>query len=199
MLRSHVPRRLQDNGPVVSIYLPMLKEYIGGDILTTENEQDLKRAVKKAGGMENTSGLFLSTTAQGEVVNGKVGVNRRSVIQVPRSKVPPQALSLLDKCKLTKQVLSMENFFLVTVCNHKDCSTQVIDQDENTPPPEPFSTLVSDQDENIPPPEPFSTPVTPVSDQDDHTVSIPRYKSFFLVQIMVSSSMLYHVQQKSFK
>ena len=85
MLRSHVPRRLQDAEPVVSIYLPMLKEYIGGDILTTENEQELKRAVKKAGGMVNTSGLFLSTTSQGVLVNSKVGVNRRSVIQVPRN------------------------------------------------------------------------------------------------------------------
>ena len=89
MLRSHVSRRLQDAESVVLIYLPMLKEYISGDVLTPENEQELKRAVKKAGGMVNTGGLFLKTTSQATKVTSKVGVNRRSVIQVPRSKVPP--------------------------------------------------------------------------------------------------------------
>lgn len=99
MLRSHVPRRAQDAEPVVSIYLPMLKEYTGGDLT---NEQELKRAIKKAGGIVNTSGLFLSTTSKETVVTSKVGVNRRSVIQLPRSKVPPASLTILDKCKCSK-------------------------------------------------------------------------------------------------
>ena len=77
----------------------MLKEYISDDIMNAENEQELKRAVKKAGGMVNASGLFLSTTSQATVVTSKVGVNRGSVMQVPRSKVPPEPLKVLDKCK----------------------------------------------------------------------------------------------------
>ena len=51
MLRSHVPRKLSGAEPVVSIYLPMLKEYISDDVMNAENEQEVKRVVKKAGGM----------------------------------------------------------------------------------------------------------------------------------------------------
>ena len=86
MLRSHVSRRLQDAEPVVIIYLPMLKEYISGNVLTPENEQELKQAVKKAGGMVNTGRLFLKTTSQATKITSKVGVNRRSAMQVPRTR-----------------------------------------------------------------------------------------------------------------
>ena len=86
---------------------------------------------------------------------------------------------MLDKCKKALkilQVLSMENFFLITVCNHKDRSTHeiVIDQDENSPP----------QDENIPPQEPSSTLVSEEDDSFPRYVSseeddsFPRYESF---------------------
>ena len=75
--------------------------------LITEAEQELIRAVRKAGGMVNTSGLFMSTTSQATVVSSKVGVNRRSVIQIPRSKVPPDALNILDKCKCTNILLEV--------------------------------------------------------------------------------------------
>ena len=114
MLRSHVPRRLQDAEPVVSIYLPMLKEYISDDVLTSENEQELKRAVKKAGGMVNTGGLFLSTTSQATIVTSKVGVNRRSVMQVPRNKIPPEPLKLLDKCKCIRILILYTELILTT-------------------------------------------------------------------------------------
>ena len=129
MLRSHVPRRLQDAEPVVSIYLPMLKEYISDDVLTSENEQELKRAVKKAGGMVNTGGLFLSTTSQATIVTSKVGVNRRSVMQVPRNKIPPEPLKLLDKCKDSDTVYRI-NSYDISVCSHNDPCTQIIDKDD---------------------------------------------------------------------
>ena len=130
MLRSNVPRRLQDAEPVVSFYLPMLKEYISDDVLTSENEQELKRAVKKAGGMVNTGGLFLSTTSQATIVTSKVGVNRRSVMQVPRSKIPPEPLKLLDKCKCIRILILHAEFnsYDISVCN--DPCTQVIDKDD---------------------------------------------------------------------
>lgn len=132
MLRSHVPRRLQDAEPVVSFYLPMLKEYISDDVLTSANEQELKRAVKKAGGMVNTGGLFLSTTSQATIVTSKVGVNRRSVMQVPRSKIPPEPLKLLDKCKCIRILILHAEFnsYDISVCNHNDPCTQVIDKDD---------------------------------------------------------------------
>ena len=99
MLRSHVPCRSPGAEPVLSLYLPLLKEYIPDDELTTEIEQDLKQAIKKAGGSVNISGVFLSTTSQATTVTSKVGVNRRSVMQIPRSKVPSEALKVLDKCE----------------------------------------------------------------------------------------------------
>ena len=100
MLRSHVPRRSAGAEPVVSFYLPMLKEYLPDDSrLTAEMEQDLKRAIVKVGGSVNISGVFLQTTSQATTVNSKVGVNRRSVQQIPRSKVPCEALKVLDRCK----------------------------------------------------------------------------------------------------
>ena len=42
---------------MVSVYLPMLKEYISGDVMNAENEQEVKRAVKKAGGVVNGFGI----------------------------------------------------------------------------------------------------------------------------------------------
>ena len=99
MLRFHVPRKLPGAEPVVSIYLPMLNEYISDDVMNAENEQEVKQAVKKAGGVVNGSRMFLRTTSQATMVTSKEGVNRRSVIQVPRSKVPPEPLKMLDKCK----------------------------------------------------------------------------------------------------
>lgn len=101
MLRSYVNRKTPGAEPVVSIYLPMLKEYLNCEEFTSELEQEVKQAVKRAGGQVNCSGLFLSTTSQALCVKSKqgVGVNRRSVLQIPRSKVPPEPLKLLDKCK----------------------------------------------------------------------------------------------------
>ena len=126
MLRSHVSRRLQDAEPVVLIYLPMLKEYISGDVLTPENEQELKRAVKKAGGMVNTGGLFLKTTSQTTKVTSKVGVNRRSVMQVPRSKVPPEPLKVLDKCKCIKTlILCIHNFIFCMTLQYVTTVTRI--------------------------------------------------------------------------
>ena len=51
MLRSNVKRKLPRTEPVVSIYLPMLKEYLSCDEFNPEFGQDLKQAVRKAGGL----------------------------------------------------------------------------------------------------------------------------------------------------
>ena len=93
----------------------MLKEYLSCEELTSEFEQEVKQAVKRAGGQVNCSGLFLSTTFQALDVKSKpsVGVNRRSVLQLPRSKVPPEPLKLLDKCISARRIIIFVYYFRV--------------------------------------------------------------------------------------
>lgn len=71
MLRSNVKRKTPGAEPVVSIYLQMLKEYLSCEEFTPEFEQEVKQAVKRAGGQVNCSGLFLSTTSQALDVKSK--------------------------------------------------------------------------------------------------------------------------------
>ena len=79
----------------------------------------------------------MSTTSQATEVTSSVGVNRRSVLQIPRRKVPPVALKVLDKYECINDYLYLEIYYLldITVCNHMYGSIEITDDnvDESIP------------------------------------------------------------------
>ena len=80
----------------IACYIPMVREHCD---LTPTSEMELKMAVKKMEGTCNGSGIFLSTTSTDTRICKTNGVNRRSVLFIPRSKVNQDILDELD-CKL---------------------------------------------------------------------------------------------------
>lgn len=96
MVRSNV--KTMKNGPSVGLYIPMVREHLDG-YLTSIVEKKVKDAVKDAGGLVNHSGLFLSTTSTASSVTKASGVNRRSVMLLPRDKVSADMLEKLDHSK----------------------------------------------------------------------------------------------------
>ena len=102
---SHVVLVLKKRIQVWSHWFPL--EYLDGDLFTPEFEQELKQSIKKVGGHVNPSGLFLSTTSQASEVCSKQGIGvNRLVLQLPRSRVPPEQLKLLDTCKCMRSIIS---------------------------------------------------------------------------------------------
>ena len=73
--------------------MPMVREYCN---LTSDEEKELKDAIRKVGGGVNQSGVFLATTSTGTVVLKATGINRRSVAYIPRSKMTLDILEALD-------------------------------------------------------------------------------------------------------
>ena len=71
--------------------------------LTSAIEKDVKSAVKEVGGTCNGSGVFLSTTSTDISVCKSNGINRRSVLFIPRSQVDEDILHQLD-CKILREV-----------------------------------------------------------------------------------------------
>lgn len=55
--------------------MPMVREYCN---LTSDEEKELKDAIRKVGGGVNQS-VFLATASTGTVVSKATGINRRSV------------------------------------------------------------------------------------------------------------------------
>ena len=101
MVRSCVHTK---SGPAIGVYMVMVREYMAG-FLPPEVEKEVKEAIKRVGGTCNQSGLFLATTSEEAVVNRKTGINRRSVVYIPRSQVSKDLLLRLDKCKSFSCVL----------------------------------------------------------------------------------------------
>ena len=64
--------------------MPGVREYITGSL----DEREVKEAIRKVGGTVNDSGLFLRPSSVALVVTSTTGMNRRSVVYIPRSKVP---------------------------------------------------------------------------------------------------------------
>ena len=50
----------------------------------------------------------------------------------PRNKIPPEPLKVLDKCKCIRILILHAEFnsYDISVCNHNDPCTQVIDKDD---------------------------------------------------------------------
>lgn len=92
MVRSHVETRA---GPAVGIYMVMAREYME-HFLQPGVEKEVKAAIRNAGGSYNQSGLFLASTSNETTVNRKTGINRRSVVYIPRVQVPKETLAHLD-------------------------------------------------------------------------------------------------------
>lgn len=90
MVRPSVSRK---EGPSIGLYMPMVREYCN---LTSDEEKELKDAIRKVGGGVNQSGVFLATTSTGTVVLKATGINRRSVAYIPRSKMTLDILEALD-------------------------------------------------------------------------------------------------------
>ena len=92
MVRSDISRR---SGASIGIYIVMLRQYMGQ--LTAPFECKLKEAVGANGGDINQSGLFLGVNSLANVVSRRTGINRRSVMYIPRNKVPVDILKCIDK------------------------------------------------------------------------------------------------------
>ena len=92
MARSYVERR----GKEREKYMPGVGEYLSGEI----DEREVKEAIKRVGGTVNASGLFLRPTSDAQVtaVTSATGMNRRSVVYIPRSRVPIDIVKAMDKC-----------------------------------------------------------------------------------------------------
>ena len=59
MVRLSMSRK---EGPSIGLYMPMVQEYCS---LTSNEEKELKDAIRKVGGSVNQSGVFLATTSTG--------------------------------------------------------------------------------------------------------------------------------------
>ena len=94
MVRSCVVRRGKEREAAVALYMPGVREYVGGEF----NEKELKDSIKRVGGTVNDSGLFLRPASSSIDVTSKTGLNRRSVVYIPRGKVPSDILKTLDQC-----------------------------------------------------------------------------------------------------
>lgn len=101
MARSYVERRGKEREPALALYMPGIREYMMGDL----DEREVKEAIRKVGGTVNDSGVFLRPTSEALVVTSATGINRRSVVYIPRSKVPEDILCSLDRCKFHPIVL----------------------------------------------------------------------------------------------
>ena len=77
MFRPVVNRQ---NGLAIGLYMHMVREYLP---MNASAEADVKEAIKRAGGCNNQSGLFLSPTSTATVVNSKTGKIQRSVSYIP--------------------------------------------------------------------------------------------------------------------
>lgn len=78
----------------IALYMPTAREVCG---LTPLVEKELKSTIKEVGGDCNGSGLFLATTSTASIVSKLTGVNRRSVMFIPRCAVDSDLLECLDK------------------------------------------------------------------------------------------------------
>ena len=94
MVRCSIARRCKEKELVVGLYMPMIRQYVP-DL----NEKSMKEAVREAGGSINQSGLFLAATSEALSVTSASGINRRSVVYVPRMKISRGVLRRLDRCK----------------------------------------------------------------------------------------------------
>ncbi len=79
------------------VYMPMASGYV-----SDFDEKELKLAVRKVGGNPKATGVFLPDlpSCRATVVDSKVGINRNSVLTIPRSTISCDLLTRLDKCKL---------------------------------------------------------------------------------------------------
>ena len=93
MVRPSVNRK---SGPAIALYIPTVREYLS---MSASAEADVKEAIKRAGGCNNQSGLFLSPSSTASVVNTKTGKNQRSVSFIRRSSIPNDLLEAFDKGK----------------------------------------------------------------------------------------------------
>ena len=93
MFRPEVKRK---SGDAIALYMPMVREYLQ---MSPSAEADVKEAIKRAGGCNNQSGVFLSPTSTASVVNTNTGKNQRSVSYIPRSSMPTTLLEVVDKGK----------------------------------------------------------------------------------------------------
>ena len=78
----------------MGLYMPMIRQYVP-DL----DDKKMKETVKQAGGSINRSGLFLAPASKVDTVTSASGVNRRSVIYIPRLKISKGVLKRLDRCK----------------------------------------------------------------------------------------------------
>ena len=67
--------------------------------MSASAEADVKETIKRAGGFNNQSGLFLSPTSTATAVNSKTGKIQRSVSYIPRCSMPTNLLEAIDKGK----------------------------------------------------------------------------------------------------
>ena len=77
-----IVRRGKEREAAVALYMPGVREYVGGEF----NEKELKDSIKRVGGTVNDSGLFLRPASSSIDVTSKTGLNRRSVVYIPRGK-----------------------------------------------------------------------------------------------------------------
>ena len=85
------------SGPAIAFYIPMVREYLS---LSPNVEGDVKEAIKRAGGSNNESGVFLKPTLTVSVASTKTGKNQRSVSYIPQSSIPTYLLEAIDKGKV---------------------------------------------------------------------------------------------------
>ncbi len=83
--------------PHVAIYMPIAR-----GCMSDFDEKGVKMAVRKVGGNSKATGLFLPDvpSCRATKVDSHTGVNRNSVMTIPRSVISGAVLRQLDKCKV---------------------------------------------------------------------------------------------------